>query len=92
MSGISTSDLNAEVLRLVAKVLFTASAGGAVTAANPWIGDALVANRNTFSVGANSDHLAFNLVTEREGEFPSAANIELIATAHVEMPVMQVNV
>tara|TARA_E500000305_G_scaffold14865_1_gene10566 strand:+ start:303 stop:581 length:279 start_codon:yes stop_codon:yes gene_type:complete len=92
MGRISTSDLNAEILRFVAKVLFTASAGRAITTSNPWISNALVPNCDTFSVGSNSDHFAFNLMTECEGEFPTAAHIELIAATHVEMPVMQVYV
>jgi hypothetical protein len=92
VGGISTSDLNAEILRFVAKVLFTASAGRAISAPYPRISNALVPNRDTFSVGSNSDHFAFNLMTECEGEFPTAAHIELIAATHVEMPVMQMNV
>jgi len=92
MSGVSTSDLNAEILRFVAKMLFTASASRTVSTSNPWISHTLVTNRNTFSVWSNRDHFAFNLMTKREGEFPSTANIELIAATHIEMPVMQVNV
>ena len=92
MSGIAARDLNAEIAGLVAELFFAAIACRAIAAADPRIGDTLVAHLDVLHIRADRHDFALDFMAEREGEFPSGPHIELVAAAHVEMTVVNMHV
>ena len=90
--GKAAVAVHADRLRPGAQVLATGDAGAALSAAEPGIDDALVAELHVLRIGAERDHGARDLVAHRARQRHALAHVQALAVAEVVVAVVQVQV
>src|ERR1700684_3169726 len=92
VGGVAAINGDAEMTGIGAQILLATETGGANAIADPRIDRDAVADFGAASILAFAVDHAGNLVTEREGQGASGADVELLVAAEREIAVLHVQI